>query len=136
MKLLTIIVNKLIKYLDKQELKKIEHTIYEIKLGRRILSQEIINSIVTSYYDCEVGILINKSRKQRIVKVRQVAQYFGKKYHKETDCTLEEIGQTCNKDHATVLHSAKTIENLCETNKEIKKEIDEIDKIIKTFLKK
>ena len=33
--------------------------------------------------------------------------------------TLSEIGAKIEKDHATVLHSVKTIHNLCDTNKSI-----------------
>jgi chromosomal replication initiator protein len=67
-------------------------------------------------------------RKREVVQVRQIAMYFAKKY---TKLSLSVIGAYCgNKDHATVLHSCKTMSNLIETDKKIRQYIEEIDKKI------
>ena len=55
-----------------------------------------------------------KSRKREYVIARQLTMYFLKKY---TKLTLDEIGIVFDRDHATVLHAKKTIENLKYSNK-------------------
>ena len=61
--------------------------------------------------------------------LRQTSMYFAKKY---TDLSLAQIGAQCgNKDHATVLHACRTVENLKITDRHFKEHLDEIDKIIK-----
>ena len=50
-----------------------------------------------------------KSRKREYTIARQLTMYFLKKY---TKLTLDEIGIIFDRDHATVLHAKRTIENL------------------------
>jgi chromosomal replication initiator protein len=52
--------------------------------------------------------------------------YFAKKI---TKSSLAAIGMQCgNKDHATVLHACKTIENLRQTDRHIRSLVDELEK--------
>lgn len=88
----------------------------------------IVNAVINHYklIDDEI---FKVTRKREIVFSRQVAMYFLKKY---TVLSLAEIGKIFNgKDHATVLYSAKTVENLMQSDKNIKQDIkllkDEID---------
>lgn len=55
-----------------------------------------------------------KSRKREYAIARQLTMYFLKKY---TKLTLDEIGIVFDRDHATVLHANKTIENLKYSDK-------------------
>ena len=49
-----------------------------------------------------------------------------------TKSSLATIGlQIGGKDHATVLHACKTVNNLIETDKQFKNQIDEIEKKLK-----
>jgi len=49
-----------------------------------------------------------------------------------TKSSLASIGsQIGNKDHATVLHACKTVNNLIDTDRTFKSQIDEIDKKLK-----
>ena len=75
----------------------------------------------------------DKTRKREIVQVRQMAMYFCKMLTKDS---LSTIGYACGKkDHATVLHAAKTIGNLMEFDKELRKQmIDLRSKICPHFL--
>ena len=55
-----------------------------------------------------------KTRKN-IVQARQLAMYFSKQL---TKSSLANIGAQCGeKDHATVLHACKTVNNLSDTDK-------------------
>ena len=54
--------------------------------------------------------------------------YFSKKM---TKASLATIGLHCgNKDHATVLHACRTVNNLIETDKQFRNYVEEIDKKI------
>jgi chromosomal replication initiator protein len=55
--------------------------------------------------------------------------YFSKNLTKSSLATIgSQIG---DKDHATVLHACKTVNNLLETDKRFKVQIDEIEKRLK-----
>jgi chromosomal replication initiator protein len=73
----------------------------------------------------------SKTKKEEIVKPRQIAMYFSKKMVSPTP-SLAFIGlQIGNKDHATVYHACKTISNLMETDKKFKAKIDKIELVLK-----
>jgi len=74
-------------------------------------------------------LLILKTRKREIVQARQLAMFFSKRM---TKSSLSSIGLHCgNKDHATVLHACRTVNNLIETDKQFKAYVDELEKKIK-----
>jgi len=93
------------------------------------ISLDYIQKVTCDFFKIPVNEIFTSSRKRDIVIVRQTAMFFAKKY---TELSLAEIGMKCgNKDHATVLHACKTIENLKETDRKFKDKLDEIDKIIR-----
>ena len=58
----------------------------------------------------DVTTLQSKTRKRHIVQARQLAMFFAKKL---TKASLANIGQQIgHRDHATVLHACKTVDNL------------------------
>jgi chromosomal replication initiator protein len=68
----------------------------------------------------------SKTRKREIVQCRQLAMFFSKQM---TKSSLAVIGKYCgNKDHATVLHACKTVNNLADTDKQFKGYIIDIEK--------
>ena len=70
--------------------------------------------------------LQSKTRKRHIVQARQLAMYFAKRY---TKASLASIGSQIGKrDHATVLHACRTVENLADTDKQFKKYIEDLSK--------
>ncbi len=73
--------------------------------------------------------LQSKTRKREIVQARQVAMFFSKSMTKSSLATIgSQIG---GKDHATVLHACKTVNNLIETDKRFRLQVDEIEKKLK-----
>ena len=71
----------------------------------------------------------SKTRKREIVQARQVAMYFSKNLTKSSLATIgSQIG---GKDHATVLHACKTVNNLVETDKTFRNQIEELEKKLK-----
>jgi chromosomal replication initiator protein len=94
------------------------------------ISIDYIQKVVSDYFGVPVGEIFTSTRKREVVIVRQVAMYFAKKY---TDLSLAQIGEKCgNKDHATVLHAIRTVNNMRETNKIFREKLEEIDKIFKS----
>ena len=73
--------------------------------------------------------LTSKTRKREIVQARQIAMFFAKNL---TKSSLATIGTSIGgKDHATVLHACKTVNNLLETDKGFRVYIDEIENKLK-----
>lgn len=100
-----------------------------VKSSKRELSIDYISKVVCDYFNLSVDHLQTKTRKREIVQARQLAMYFSKNM---TKSSLASIGsQIGNKDHATVLHACKTVNNLIETDKNFRNFVDEIEKKLK-----
>jgi len=97
-----------------------------VKNTKREVSIEYIQKIVSNYFELDVATLQSKTRKRHIVQARQLAMYFAKRM---TKASLASIGSQIGKrDHATVLHACKTVDNLTETDKQFRKYVDDITK--------
>ena len=84
-----------------------------------------IRDLVCTTLNVSVENLISNSRKREIVQARQIAMYFAKKYTKDS---LTSIGNVIGKrNHATVLHACKTVQDLIETDKTFRHTIEEIE---------
>jgi len=100
-----------------------------VKSTTREISIDYIQKVVCDYFNLPVDIINSKTRKREIVQARQLAMYFSKKH---TKSSLATIGLHCgNKDHATVLHACRTINNLVETDKQFRTYVEDLDKKIK-----
>ncbi|NBC83598.1 MAG: chromosomal replication initiator protein DnaA [Bacteroidetes bacterium] len=100
-----------------------------IKNTKREISIDYIQKVVCNFYDIPIQMLLSHTRKREIVQARQVAMYYSKTL---TKASLASIGaQIGGKDHATVLHACKTVNNLIETDKQFKSQMDEIEKKLK-----
>ncbi len=99
-----------------------------IKSSRKEVSVDYISKVVCDYFDLPLDVMHTKTRKREIVQARQIAMYFSKSM---TKFSLAAIGsQIGDKDHATVLHACRTVNNLMETDKRFKADIQEIEKKI------
>lgn len=97
-----------------------------VKNSRRELSIEYISKVVCDYFNMSVESLQTKTRKREIVQARQITMYFSKSL---TKYSLASIGaQVGNKDHATVLHACKTVNNLKDTDKNFRQYVEDIEK--------
>jgi chromosomal replication initiator protein len=100
-----------------------------VKNTSREISIDYIQKVVSDYFNLPIDLMVSRTRKREIVQARQIAMYFSKKL---TKASLASIGLHCgNKDHATVLHACRTVNNLVETDKQFRTYIDEIEKKIK-----
>ena len=100
-----------------------------VKSTSREISIDYIQKVVCDYFDLPLEAINSKTRKREIVQARQLAMYFAKKH---TKSSLGTIGLHCgNKDHATVLHACRTVNNLIDTDKQFRIYVEELDKKIK-----
>jgi chromosomal replication initiator protein len=108
--------------LAKQMIDKfVKNTVHEISI-------DYIQKVVCDYFDLPLEVLKSKTRKREVVQARQLAMYFSKSM---TKSSLSNIGIHCGgKDHATVLHACRTVNNLIETDKKFKTYVSEIQKRI------
>ena len=97
-----------------------------VKNTKREVSIDYIQKIVSEYFQMEVSTLQSKTRKRHIVQARQLAMFFAKKF---TKASLASIGsQIGRRDHATVLHACKTVDNLSFTDKQFRKYVEDLSK--------
>ena len=100
-----------------------------VKNTHKELSIDYIQKVVCDYFNIPIDLVLSKTRKREIVQARQVAMYFSKSLTKSSLATIgSRIG---GKDHATVLHACKTVNNLIETDKRFRLQIEEIEKRLK-----
>jgi chromosomal replication initiator protein len=100
-----------------------------VKSTAREISIDYIQKVVCDYFNISLEIINSKTRKREIVQARQLAMFFSKKH---TKASLATIGLHCgNKDHATVLHACRTVNNLIDTDKQFRIYVEELDKKIK-----
>ncbi len=99
-----------------------------VKNTTREISIDFIQKVVSDYFNLPLELLKSKTRKREVVQARQIAMFFAKSM---TKSSLASIGLQCGgKDHATVLHACRTVNNLLETDKKFRVYIDEIEKKI------
>ena len=97
-----------------------------VKNTTKEISVDYIQKVVCDYFDMPLDQLKSKTRKREIVQARQLAMFFSKQLTKNS---LSSIGAQCgNKDHATVLHACRTINDLTETDKRFKTYVEDLRK--------
>lgn len=97
-----------------------------VKHTKREVSIDYIQKVVSDYFQMDVDTLQSKTRKRHIVQARQLAMFFAKKF---TKASLASIGsQIGRRDHATVLHACKTVDNLTATDKQFRKYVEDLSK--------
>lgn len=112
-----------------------------IDLARKMIDKFVINTskevsidyiqkLVCDYFNITIDVLNSNKRQRPIVQARQLVMYFAKEY---TKSSLASIGNYCgNRDHATVLHALRTVNNLRETDKQFRASFNDLEKKIKT----
>jgi len=88
---------------------------------------EVIQSLVSSYYEIARADLVSKNRSKSLVHGRQVAMYLCRELTGET---LISIGSKFGRDHATVIHSCRKIESLIKERREVLEEVRELTNMI------
>jgi chromosomal replication initiator protein len=99
---------------------------------QRELSIGEIQKAVCAYFCLTPENLLSKVRKREIVQARQIAMYLSRSM---TKSSLSSIGsQIGGKDHATVLHSYKTVCDLMTTDKRFRQHVLAIEDRLKSTI--
>ena len=90
------------------------------------LTVDRIQQVVCEHFNIEPELLQTKTRKREVVQARYLAMYFCKSY---TKASLSFIGtQIGKKDHATVLYACKVVNDMMETDRKFRIEVEELQK--------
>jgi chromosomal replication initiator protein len=88
---------------------------------KRAVTPERIAMAVADYYDVDLEALRGQKRDRAIVVPRQIAMYL---MREETDVSLLRIGaELGGRDHSTVLHACKKIDQELARNEELRREL-------------
>ena len=94
--------------------------------NKKSINVESIQNIVAVYFNLNIQEMLSPRRSRSLARPRQIAMYLAKKY---TTNSLPEIGRKfSNRDHTTVIHAVKKIDELIKNDNEIKHSITEIIK--------
>ena len=100
-----------------------------VKVSKRQITFELITETVCSHYNIDVDLLYGKSRKREISDARQVVMYLAKKL---TQLSSTNIGLRLSRNHATVLHACKNIEERLSVEKDLREELEAIENEFKS----
>ncbi len=93
-----------------------------LNLSENRVTTDLIQSLVCKFYKISKTEMLSSRRSRYLVRPRQIAIYLTKIL---TSKSLPEIGRDfSNRDHTTVIHSIKTIENLKKDDPELCNNID------------
>ena len=98
-----------------------ESVVKNIVRQRKKITIDVIKKLVCKYYNCSLQEVVSRSRKQRLVRPRQMAIYLSRRY---TDAPLQRIGKAFNRYHATALHSIHSIERGLKESSSVQKQVE------------
>ena len=99
-----------------------------ISLYQKEITIEHIIDTVCSYLNIDKDRLNSAERTREVAIARQLAMYLAKQL---TKIPLSAIGAAIgNRNHATVLHSCKTITNLIDTDQAFKLQVEELERLV------
>ena len=97
-----------------------------INYNNKSINIEFIQNIVASHFNLNIQEMLSSRRSRSLARPRQIAMYLSKLH---TTNSLPEIGRKfSNRDHTTVIHAVKKIEELIRKDTEIKQNVIEIKK--------
>ena len=101
-----------------------------VNITRKVNTVEKIRDVVCEYFSLTVDAISTKSRKREVVQARQIAMYLSKQL---TKSSLSSIGNTIGqRDHATVLHACKIVNDLLDCDKNFRLSVREIEEKLKS----
>jgi len=88
-----------------------------------------IKKLICKYYDVTPKELVSRSRKMALVRPRQIAMYLARQY---TDQSLQAIGKSFNRYHATAMHAIGTVEKGIRQGGTIQRHVEYLCKKLET----
>ncbi|MCF8462665.1 MAG: chromosomal replication initiator protein DnaA [Rickettsiaceae bacterium] len=98
-----------------------------IRVNERNITIEMIQKKISVYYSIDLAELISTNKSRSLVRPRQIAMYISKLL---TSNSLVEISRKFEKkDHTTIIHAIKKIEELYQQDSDFKSEIETLIKL-------
>lgn len=98
---------------------------------RKVLSIETIQKEVSNYFGIKINDIKSSKKQKNIAFPRQISMYLVRRY---TGASYPEIGEKFGgKDHSTVIHAVKKIENLIKDDLSIKNTINSLSRSIESL---
>jgi chromosomal replication initiator protein len=98
-----------------------ESVVKNIVRQRKLITIDSIKKLVCQEFKISHHDMVSDSRKQAVVRPRQIAMYLSRRY---TDSPLQAIGKSFNRYHATALHSISAVEKGIQDNRSLQKQIE------------
>ena len=99
-----------------------------LRASSRQISIDVIQKRVAAHYGVRVSEMFSARRARNIARPRQIAMYLAKNL---TSLSYPEIGrQFGGRDHTTVMHAVKTIENLMKSDAQLSEDVELIKSIL------
>ncbi len=97
-----------------------------ISSNNKTINIEFIQNLVASHFNLNIQELLSPRRSRSLARPRQIAMYLAKQH---TTNSLPDIGRKfSNRDHTTVIHAVKKIDELIKKDNEIKQSVIELKK--------
>ena len=97
-----------------------------INSNEKSINVESIQNLVASYFNLNIQEMLSARRSRSLARPRQIAMYLAKQH---TTNSLPDIGRKFSgRDHTTVIHAVKKINELIEKDNEIRQNVMEIRK--------
>jgi chromosomal replication initiator protein len=103
------------------ELGLAESVVKTIARQRKNITIDVIKKLVCKHYNISISDIVSRCRKQSIVRPRQIAIYLSRRY---TDFSIQVIGKSFNRYHATALHSIGVVEQGIKENGPLQKQVE------------
>jgi len=99
-----------------------------INSSSKLVTVESIQTLVATHFNLNMQEMLSARRSRSLARPRQIAMYLSKQY---TTNSLPDIGRKfSNRDHTTVIHAVKKIDELIKNDNEIRQNITELKKKI------
>ncbi len=110
------------------DLDMVKEVVSSIVGHAQCLNADLIRDFIASQFKVSVNDLCSKSRKQAISFPRQVSMYLARKL---TEQPLSDIGKAFNRDHSTVVHSIRVINEAIARNGSVRGQVEHLTKKLK-----
>ena len=97
-----------------------------INSNNKSINVEFIQNLVASHFNLNMQELLSPRRSRSLARPRQIAMYLAKQH---TTNSLPDIGRKfSNRDHTTVIHAVKKIDELIKKDNDIRQSVAELKK--------
>jgi chromosomal replication initiator protein len=103
------------------DVKLAESVASNIARRSRKITTKSIQKLVCKYYKISLEELLSRSRKRSVSQPRQIAMYLARRYTGES---LQAIGRSFNRYHATTLHAIGAVERLIREQGATQKQVE------------